>query len=115
VARDLRTAGHAVVGVDASPTLVAAARQADPDGDYRVGDAAALPSEDGAVDLVVAYNSLMDVDDLPGSVAEASRVLSPGGRLVMAVIHPVTNTSQDGPYVQRRQFVQGRSSGAACG
>src|SRR5215510_10561988 len=44
-------------------------------------DASALPFGDAAFDLVVAYNSLMDVEDLPGSVWEAERVLGPGGHL----------------------------------
>ena len=52
--------GHDVTGLDASPTLVGAARDADPGGTYVVGDALALPFGDGAFDLVVAYNSLID-------------------------------------------------------
>ncbi|TVT40027.1 class I SAM-dependent methyltransferase, partial [Amycolatopsis rhizosphaerae] len=88
VARDLAERGHRVTGVDASPTLIDAARKADPQGDYRMADAADLPFPDASFDLVIAYNSLMDVDDLPGAVREAGRVLAPGGRLVLAVLHP---------------------------
>jgi len=33
---------------------------------------------DGSFDLVVAYNSLMDVEDMPTTVREAARVLEPG-------------------------------------
>jgi SAM-dependent methyltransferase len=39
VCRDLAARGHRVVGLDAAPTLVAAAREADPGGTYVVGDA----------------------------------------------------------------------------
>src|SRR5919199_1274804 len=74
VARDLAARGHSVVGIDASPTLVGLAREADPDGEYLVGDAAALPLEDASFDLVIAYNVLMDVDDMAGAVREAARV-----------------------------------------
>ena len=37
VCRDLRERGYDVVGLDASPTLIAAARDEDPDGAYVVG------------------------------------------------------------------------------
>ena len=36
VAGDLVGGGHTVTGVDTSPTLLAAAREADPDGTYRL-------------------------------------------------------------------------------
>jgi SAM-dependent methyltransferase len=88
VARDLRDRGHQVTGVDSSPTLLAAAQEADPKGTYVVADAAALPFADSAFDLVVAYNSLMDIDDMPGAVAEAGRVLESGGRFSICVTHP---------------------------
>jgi SAM-dependent methyltransferase len=88
VARDLAERGHRVTAIDSSPTLIAAAQEADPGGSYVVADAAALPLKDAAFDLVVAYNSLMDIDDLPGAVSEAGRVLEPGGRFCICVTHP---------------------------
>ena len=91
VARDLASRGHRVTGVDASRTLVEHARAADPAGRYLVADAAALPFAGASFDLVVAYNSLMDVDDMPGAVAEAARVLAPEGRFCVCVTHPVND------------------------
>jgi SAM-dependent methyltransferase len=91
VVRDLEVRGHAVVGVDSSPTMLRHARASDPDGEYVQADAASLPFEDAAFDLVVAYNSLMDVDDMPGAVREAARVLEPGGRLVVCITHPIND------------------------
>jgi SAM-dependent methyltransferase len=88
VSRDLAERGHRVTGVDVSPTLLEAARAAHPEGTYVTADAADLPFPDHSFDLVVAYNSLMDVEDLPGSVREASRVLRPGGKLVLSIVHP---------------------------
>ena len=105
VARDLARHGHRVVAVDASPTLAASAAAADPTGRYLVADAAALPFGDGCFDLVVAYNSLMDVDDMPAAVHEASRVLEPGGRLCVCVTHPTADAGRfqssepDAPFV----------------
>ena len=105
VARDLARHGHRVVAVDASPTLAASAAAADPTGRYLVADAAALPFGDGCFDLVVAYNSLMDVDDMPAAVAEAARVLQPGRPLCVSVTHPTADagrfqsTDPDAPFV----------------
>src|SRR5204862_4272284 len=47
LARDLAALGHTVVGVDAAPAMVDAARDADPGFDVQLADAAALPFEDG--------------------------------------------------------------------
>jgi SAM-dependent methyltransferase len=105
VARDLAARGHRVVALDASPTLAASAAAADPAGRYLVADAAALPFPDERFDLVVAYNSLMDVDDMPAAVAEAARVLRPGRPLCVCVTHPVADagrfasTEPDAPFV----------------
>ncbi|MCP2169068.1 class I SAM-dependent methyltransferase [Goodfellowiella coeruleoviolacea] len=116
VSRDLAELGHHVVGVDAARTLVAAARQAHPAGDYRLADAADLPFPAERFDLVVAYNSLMDVADMPGAVRESARVLVPGGRLCLAVTHPMTEAGRfdgtgpnarlviEGTYFDRRRF-----------
>lgn len=89
--RDLKRLGYEVIGVDGSATLVAAAREADPDGDYRHADAAALPLPDQSADLVTALLSLQDVDDIHGALREAARVLVPGGRLRTAVVHPINS------------------------
>ena len=89
VCRDLAARGHAVVGLDAAPTLVAAARDAHPAGTYVVGDATRPPFGNSEFDLVVAYNSLMDIADMPGAVREAARVLEDGGRFCVSVTHPL--------------------------
>jgi ubiquinone/menaquinone biosynthesis C-methylase UbiE len=89
VARELAPRGYRTVGIDSSPTLVRLAREADPSGDYRVADAAALPFAGGAFDLVVVFMSLQDVDDAVAVLREAGRVLERGGRLCLAVLHPL--------------------------
>jgi SAM-dependent methyltransferase len=89
LSRDLKALGHEVVALDASPTLVDAAREADPQLEVHLADAAALPFEDGAFDLVVAFMSLQDVEDMPAAVHEAARVLEPSGRLCLAIVHPL--------------------------
>jgi SAM-dependent methyltransferase len=110
LARDLAARGHRVVGLDASPTLLEFAREADPEGDYVLGDATALPFEDASFDLVVVYNALMDVEDMAGAVAEAARVLAPEGRLCVSLVHPLAYVGRfdgdepDSPFVFRRPY-----------
>jgi SAM-dependent methyltransferase len=94
LSRDLKSLGHSVVAVDASPTMAAAAREADPQLEIHVADAAKLPFEAGAFDLVVAFMSLQDIDDFEGAIRESARVLEPGGRLCLAVVHPFNSAGR---------------------
>jgi len=91
VARDLVARKHRVIGIDSSPTLIRYAREADPSGRYELADAASLPFADASFDLVIAYNSLMDITDMPGAVREAARVLEPAGRFCISVTHPLND------------------------
>jgi SAM-dependent methyltransferase len=94
VARDLKERGHSVVGIDSAPTLLAAAQALDPAGDYVLTDAADLPFEDESFDLAVAYNSLMDIDDMDSAVHEAWRVLKPGSKFCICVTHPINDAGE---------------------
>ena len=94
LARDLKALGHDVAAVDLSPTMVAAAKDVDPDLDARVANANDLPFEDGSFDLVAAFMSLQDMDDPDGAIREAARVLEPGGSLCLAVVHPLASAGQ---------------------
>jgi SAM-dependent methyltransferase len=112
--RDLKRLGYDVIGIDGSETLIAFAREADPDGDYRVADAADLPLPDGSVRLVTAFMSLHDVDDLEAAAAEAARVLEPGGHLCLAIVHPVNSAGRfeahtpDAAFVIRDSYLDSR-------
>jgi SAM-dependent methyltransferase len=94
VARDLAARGHRVSGIDASPTLLAAAQELQPQTTFQLADAASLPFADATFDLVIAYNSLMDVQDMPGAVREAARVMSPGGRFCASIVHPLADAGR---------------------
>jgi SAM-dependent methyltransferase len=59
--------------------------------DYAVATATELPFEGGSFDLVVAYNVLMDVDDVPAALSEIRRVMRPSGRIVISIVHPFTD------------------------
>jgi SAM-dependent methyltransferase len=110
--RHLKSLGHHVVGIDASPSLVAAARDADPAADIRLADAAALPLDDGSMDLAIAFMSLQDVDDMPAAVREVARVLEPGGRFCMAIVHPINSAGRfeseaaDAPFVIKGDYLR---------
>lgn len=105
VARRLSALGHHVVGIEGSPRLAAAAREADPAFEVHVADAARMPLQDASADLAVASLSLMNIEDLDGAVAEIARVLTPGGRLCFSVLHP-SRTWRDagGPYFATTDF-----------
>jgi SAM-dependent methyltransferase len=105
LSRDLKARGYTVVGVDASPTMVEAAREADPTIEVHPADAAALPFPDNYADLVVAFMSLQDVDDAAGAIREAARVLVPSGRLCLAVVHPLGSAGRFASYAPNSPFV----------
>lgn len=89
--RHLKQLGHAVVGIDASLSLVAAAREADSAMDIRLAEAASIPLEDACADLAVAFMSLHDIDAMPTAIKEIARILAPGGRLCLAIVHPINS------------------------
>jgi SAM-dependent methyltransferase len=104
-ARDLRALGHGpLVGVDASPTLVAMARDGGGYDEVIAADAVALPFDDARFALVVAFMTLHDMDDAEGALREAARVLAPGGRLCAALVHPMNSASIVGAYFPQRRY-----------
>ncbi len=76
--------GYRHIGLDLSATALPQAR------DHGVtpvrGDVLHLPFADAVADVVVAGEILEHVSDLPRAVAEACRVLRPGGTLVVDTI-----------------------------
>ena len=76
-----RLPGRAYMGVDLSAAELAVARQGGADRLAR-GSATALPLAAGSVNVVVCSMALHIVTPLPAALAEAARVLAPGGRLV---------------------------------
>lgn len=86
-----RRGARTVIGVDRSPVLIAAASSAsatEPRVSFREADAGALPVGDESVDLAVANHVFNDLPDVTGPVREVARVLRPGGRLVVLMLHP---------------------------
>jgi SAM-dependent methyltransferase len=86
----LRDRGAAVAGFDSSAGMLELARKRlGPDTDLRVADLGSpLPYPDGAFDDVIAALVLHYLEDWTAPLAELRRVLTPGGRLIVAVDHP---------------------------
>ncbi|MEH1098306.1 class I SAM-dependent methyltransferase [Micromonospora sp. CPCC 205561] len=86
----LRARGAVVTGFDVSAAMVDLARQRlGADADLHVADLSApLPFADAEFDDVVASLVLHYLEDWSGPLAELRRVLKPGGRLILSVIHP---------------------------
>jgi SAM-dependent methyltransferase len=85
--------GARFVGVDLSPRLIAEARKNHGrSGRFLVGDATHLPVHvelpmggfDGACFLL----SIQDINPLDAAIASAARLLKPGGRLAIVMLHP---------------------------
>jgi SAM-dependent methyltransferase len=86
----LAARGHRVIGVDSSPEMLERAAKRVPQCDLRQGDLPRLPLQDHDVDLVVCALALTHVPDLAPVLCEFSRVLRPGGHLVISDVHHIT-------------------------
>jgi SAM-dependent methyltransferase len=84
---ELGRRGHqgSLVGIDASPGMLAAARGKSPGAGLAVGDAATLPLRAGAVDLTLAMHMLYHLTDPAAALTELRRVTKPGGRIVLGL------------------------------
>ncbi len=77
-----------VVGIDRSADVLEraralAARRHVRNVTWKKGDLTRLPLRDGAIDVALLSQSLHHTDDTAGAIAEAARVLRPGGRLLI--------------------------------
>ncbi len=90
--RLLARRGARVTAVDVSEVFVRHARQAEeqePLGiEYQIASAVALPFGRATFDFAVGFMSFMDVPEIDRVLAEAHRVLKPGGFLQFSIEHP---------------------------
>ena len=110
VSRVLKECGYRVTAIDPVEKLVWAAEKAVSADAYRIAAAADLPFENCSFDLVVAYNVLMNVEDVRAALKEIRRVLRPSGTLVISIVHPFadrgrfTGPEANAPFVIQESY-----------
>jgi ubiquinone/menaquinone biosynthesis C-methylase UbiE len=80
---ELAEQGVRVMGIDVDDQMIALAGQRWPHGEFRVGDANALPFKEAEVAGYRADKVIHTLADPGRALAEARRVLAPGGRIVL--------------------------------
>jgi SAM-dependent methyltransferase len=107
VARRLSAAGAEVVGVEPSAAQVETARRRGGGPCFARADATGLPFPAGAFDGVVACLVLEHVPDLQAAIGELARVLSPSGKALLLLNHPLFQAPGSGwidDYVLGEQY-----------
>lgn len=104
--RMMRDWGIRPVGIDPTEALIRQARDRDPEGDYRLGRAEQLAFEPDSFDLVVSYLSLIDIPDIKTAITEMSRVLKPGGTLLIANLTGFTTAAGDIGWIRDKDGVR---------
>lgn len=100
--RWLRAQGAEAVGLDLSHRQLQHSRRIDEETGIVVpavlGTATALPFADGCFDVVFSsFGALQFVSEIDVAVAEAARVLRPGGRFAFSITHPTRWMFPDDP------------------
>lgn len=121
LSRIIHSIGGRVVGIDACGELIDAARSAAErekrDIVYHHGSVIALPLDDETFDCVVCNHLVNDLPDPAPAFNEFGRVLKPGGKLVVLMLHPcfyaastgdetTSGESMSDQYFETRSFAQ---------
>ncbi|WP_103339310.1 methyltransferase domain-containing protein [Amycolatopsis sp. CA-126428] len=108
---ELAARGARAIGVDADPAMIETATARWPAGEFHVADAAALPLGDGSVTGYRADKVLHVLPEPALAVAEARRVLAPGGRAVLTGQDWDTIVIDSDDPVRTRSIVHTRADG----
>ncbi len=89
-AREFAQAGARVVGADIAQKLITEAKKLSPKTiQYYVAPADNLNfAKSGSFDAATIVLAVQNIKNIDGAFAEAKRVLKPGGRLVLVLMHP---------------------------
>ena len=107
--RLLAARAAAMTAIDISGVFLRQATQAERDDSLHIAylraSAVVLPFGDGTFDFATAFMSLMDIPDVERALAEAHRVLRPGGFLQLSIEHPCFQT----PHRRKVRTPEGRT------
>lgn len=88
--------GASMTAIDISETFIRHAKQAEEENPldihYEVASAVELPFEDASFDFATVFMSLMDISESDLALAEAHRVVEPGGFFQFSITHPCFDT-----------------------
>lgn len=94
--RQVAGLGARMTAVDIAPTFIKHAAEAETEEplgiSYQVASGTELPFRDESFDFATAFMSLMDMADHEKAMAEAFRILKPGGFFQFSICHPCTDT-----------------------
>ena len=90
------TGADTVVGIDPTWAQLEAARDRGGGPSYARAEAGRLPFLDGAFDVVLACLVFEHIEDPDSALAEVGRVLTPGGRFLFFLNHPLLQTPGSG-------------------
>ena len=84
----LASLGHRVTGIDATSEMLEVARAKVPGAKFELAELDSIPLPDDAIDLAVCSLSLTHCPNLIPPITELSRVIRPGGTLIISDVHP---------------------------
>lgn len=87
--RLLADAGHDVIGVDTSESMLRRAQATTPGASFQRASFLDLPFPDESFNIVCCGLALTHTSQLASAIAELARVLSRDGRLLISDVHPV--------------------------
>jgi SAM-dependent methyltransferase len=88
VTRHIAHLGVPVVGVDPTPSQIRVAHRRGGSACYGQARAERLPLLDASFDALVLCMALEHIDPFEPALAEVARVLAPGGRFLLFLVHP---------------------------
>jgi SAM-dependent methyltransferase len=109
VSRVLKECGYRVTAIDPVEKLISAAEQAGSADAYRIAAAADLPFKNCSFDLAVAYNVLMDIEDLPAALKKSGECCVPREPLLFSIVHPYADRGRFAGPQANAQFVLEKS------